>query len=64
MFKVLEGCPKTCLNLDGNYDCGKIDKEKDCYCDSDYVLINGQCSSTDVCGCKVNDLGIIISVNN
>ena len=61
-YTVPTGCPNTCLNPNGNYNCGPLDLTEDCYCDSNYVLINGQCSLPKNCGCQIEGLGIILSV--
>lgn len=62
VFKVQTECPKTCLNPDGNYDCGPFELNEDCYCDSDFVLINGECLPKTNCGCQIDNLGIILNV--
>ena len=62
VFEVPSQCPITCLNQNGNYNCGPLDNTEDCYCADGFVLINGQCSLPSNCGCKVADLGLILSV--
>ncbi len=64
VFEVPIRCPITCLNPNGNYNCGPLDNTEDCYCADGFVLINGECSLPSNCGCKVADLGLILSVKN
>lgn len=49
-------CTKTCLNPEGDYDCGEKRPVEGCYCKDGFVLDStNKCILKDKCGCTLPD---------
>ena len=63
VYEIQTGCPKTCLNPDGNYDCGAAVPIEGCYCKPGYlVAADGSCILPPSCGCTLPDNSGILEV--
>lgn len=51
MYDVRSECPKTCLNQDGDYDCGDTMLVEGCFCKDGFVENDkGKCVEPKDCG--------------
>lgn len=50
VYEIRDECPKTCLHLDGDYNCGDSIKAEGCYCKQGYVTnFYGKCVLPEQC---------------
>ena len=64
IYELRSECPKTCLYLNGDYDCGLVKPLETCYCKKGYVLNGeGECILSSTCGCILPDESTNLSVN-
>ena len=63
-YDIRASCPATCLNLNGNNDCGIVTPTEGCFCKSGFVLdSNNNCVSSSSCGCTYPDGSGVLSVS-
>ena len=64
IYELRSECQKTCLNINGDYDCGLVKPLETCYCKKGFVLNGeGECISNRECGCILPDESTSLSVS-
>ena len=63
VFDTRSQCSATCLNPDGNNNCGLVSSVEGCFCQNGFVLdTNNNCVDRKSCGCIYPDKSGVLAV--